>query len=282
VLLLLMLTVGLLAAHAAAEGSTNASNERAARQEAPRVMATLTLPPGSTGAAADPSQLKALGQVPSEPVSPFLVDVHRFWRVPGDPKAALAWIQAHPPAGSSYDMSGAAGTPHGVTTIWDGYSFAPVRGVLVSRVLLVAAARGSGGGTALRADAQVVALAVRPAWERVPPGVKLVTITVQRLRAPAPAPLRVTDPNKVQKIATFVDALAVFNQALEPCPNDVGPFVKLQFRRASGGAPVATAVADPSGCGLVQFRRGSRTGPALAPAPRLINELSSLLRIRLG
>jgi hypothetical protein len=207
------------------------------------------------------------------------VDVHEFWRVPGDPQAALAWIQAHPPAGSNRDMSGESLGSGGEISRWDGYSFAAVAAVLSDRLVLVSAARATGGGTALRADAQVIWVTRRPAWEHLPGGLKVVTLTVRRPGKPASAPRMVTGASMVHKIVALVDALAVVQPGAVACPADVGPLVKLSFRRARSLPPVATAIVDGSGCGGVRFRLRGRSGPTLAGGPRLIRQLSSLLRI---
>jgi hypothetical protein len=281
-LALLTVSAGLLGTPAAVGGRTTASNKRAAERDAPQLLAALALPPGASSAVADPSRSSVLGQAPSRPATPNLVDVHKFWRVPGGPQAALAWIQAHPPAGSTRDMSGESLGTNREISRWDGYAFAPLAAVLSSRVLLVTAARAAGGGTALRADAQVVWVSTRPAWEHVPGGVKLVTLTVRRPGKPTSAPRTVTGAMRVDKIVALVNALPLMQPGAVACPADVGPLVKLDFRRARGLAPVATAVADRSGCGGVRFRLGGRSGPTLAGSPRVIRLLSSLLRLNLG
>jgi hypothetical protein len=281
VALLATLSIGSAAALAAQASGGTASNERAARADAPRLLATLAVPPGATPVAADPSRSKVLGAAPSRPATPALVDVHEFWRVPGDPQSALDWIQAHPPS-PNHDTTGRTLTRTGAESAWDGYSFSPIPGRLSSRLVLVTAARATGGGTALRADAQVMSVVTRPAWERIPAGIREVMITAHRPGKPASAPVTVTVRNKVRRIVALVDALPRAQPGAVACPNDVGPEVRLAFRHTPGAAPLAIATADGSGCGGVTFRLRGHSGPPLAGGPGLIRRLSSLLRIGLG
>lgn len=281
VALLATLSIGSAAALAAQASGGTASNERAARHDAPRLLAALAVPPGASPASGDPSRSKVLGASPSRPATPALFDVHAFWRVPGDPQAALNWIQSHPPS-PNHDTTGRTLTRTGAESAWDGYSFSPIPGVLSSRAVIVSAARATGGGTALRADAQVMWVVTRPAWERIPAGIREVTITAHRPGKPASAAITVTVGNRVRRIVALVDALPADQPGAVACPNDVGPEVQVAFRHTPGAAPLVSVTADGSGCGGVTFRLRGRRGPPLAGGPGLIRRLSSLLRISLG
>ena len=183
-------------------------------------------------------------------------------------------------------MGGGSARPGGLTTSWAGFGFAPVSGTLSYRELIVAVAQAAGGGTALRADAEVVWVVTRSARERVPAGVTVVTITVRRplggRGSAKPISLTVTRQRTVRRIVEFVDALPTAQPGTVACPNDVGPMVELDFRARRGAPPVAVAIADGSGCGFVTFAIRGHTEPKLADGPRLIKQLTSLLGISLG
>ena len=147
---------------------TTTRNERAARSAAQQMLAKLRLPAGAKSAKTDPSRASLLGHAPDRPATSALVDAHSFWRVPGSPSAVLRWVEAHPPEGSTRDMSGGLVRRSGARATWDGYDFGPVPGVLSTRSLLVEVARASGGGTAVRADAEVVWVVPKPPTERIP------------------------------------------------------------------------------------------------------------------
>lgn len=281
-LALSLLAAAVVAGSAAAHGPTAASNKRAAQQAAPRLLAALALPPGATAVTADPSRPHVLGGAPTRPLTPRLVDVHGFWRVPGDPQTVLAWIEDHPPTAGMRGVSGASAYSNGASTEWDGYTFKPVPGILYSRTLLVEVAAAAGGATALRADAQVVWYLPRPASERVPAGVRAIAISWRRPVNQASGSVEVTDATKVRQIVRWVDGLATTQVTTLSCPNDTGPSVKLSFERSADSAPLAIVTADGSGCGFVSFGLSGRAQPPLSGGPKLIDRLQSLLHVSFG
>ena len=129
---------------------------------------------GVCGAPGRPAPAKALDvlKVPSSTlVSTALVDDVSFWQAPGQPQAVLAWEQAHLPRRFTPEDAG-FGPPS-----WDRtFSPSPIPGVLKSRDLVVEVASAGNGQTAIRVDTQVSWQPPRPAAERVPSGVRVVTI----------------------------------------------------------------------------------------------------------
>lgn len=94
-----------------------------------------------------------------------------FWQAPGQPQAVLAWEQAHLPRRFTPEDAG-FGPPS-----WDRtFSLSPIPGVLNARDLVVEVASAGNGQTAIRVDTQVSWQPPRPAAERVPSGVRVVTI----------------------------------------------------------------------------------------------------------
>jgi len=134
------------------------------------------------------------------------VDDVSFWRAPGQPRAVLAWEQAHlarrfTPGDADF------GSPS-----WDRtFSLAAIPGVLNARDLVVEVTSVGNGRTAIRVDAQVSWQPPRPAAERVPTAARVVTITElpsldPHARRP-PAPVTITGPAVVRRLAALVDSL---------------------------------------------------------------------------
>lgn len=274
----------LLVPGAVAVGSTTAGNKAAAQAAATQLLGVLQLPTGASKVASDPSRSSVLGGAPGAPASPALIDDHSFWRVSGSPSSVLSWVQAHPPAGGQGNENGFSGNFFGnaPSVSFTGFRFAPVKGVLTSRELTVEVAPAKGGGTALRADAEVVWFVKRLAADRVPAGIRTITITSRQLGKPPSAPITASAASKVRRIVSYVNQLPPRQPGVTACPDDRGPYVELQFRKAAGATPVAVATADGSGCGLVTLTVGGRQEPALTEGPQLIKWLSSLLGTKLS
>jgi hypothetical protein len=261
-----------------ASGTRGPTNAAAARTAAQRVLAQLTLPPGATRSQVDPSG-SALANPGFSVATPDLVDLHKFWRVPGDPETVYNWITAHPPPGSKLTVHGGGGT-NGVMQVWvAGFSFLPpsMRGA-PSEMLVVELTQAHGGGTALRADGQVVWLFERPASERIPNGVRAVMISEHRISGTSPGPWTVSDRARVGRIVALVNRLPAGQPGTYSCPGDSGPSVTITFGTAgSGGKRLATAYADGGGCGFVSLWIRGHRRPFLDGGPGLIRRLGSLL-----
>jgi hypothetical protein len=277
--LLAVLAVAVVAVAVAA--TTAASNKRAARRDAPRLLRALVLPPGATPASSDPSPHDQLAQPGLSFATPALVDIHRFWRVAGDPTNVEGWFRKHVPAGSSvFSYGGSSGPGYEILTV--AFDFPARTGVLGSRDIVVEVTRARGGGTAIRADAEDVWLVPRPKSERVPASVNLITYTVSRLNlhtgtTTTSAPTTVTKQSDVRKIVSLVNGLPRAQPGAEACPADIGPDVDLKFYYQQGGPVVAEADAGGSGCGGVSFTLGGRHEPELAGGAELVHQLEKLL-----
>lgn len=260
------------------------TSRSAARTLATTLIGETVLPPGAVASVTDPAVDAQLRHPFEDPDTPDLADLHRFWRVPGDLSNVIAWIRAHRPAGSNARGGGMSASRSGVVeSAYVTFSFpgsatpTGILGPLTPVWLVEAVAKATGGGTALRADAEVVWLKLRPASERIPLGVKLVTATLRGLGGGTITQRTVTTQWKVLKVEGIVNGLLLAQPGLEACPDDVGPYFDLAFRSSVNAAPLAEAVADGSGCGLVTFRIRGRSQPALIGGPKLVRQLSSLL-----
>jgi hypothetical protein len=174
----------------------------------------------------------------------------------------LAWEQAHLPRRFT------PGDEDFGPPAWDRtFSLPPVPGVLDTRALVVEVTGAGNGQTALRADAQVSWQLPRPARERVPSATGVVTITQLPRPGPharhPPAPVMVTDPAVVRRLAALVDNLQLSTIGPDaPCPASLGGGIRLTFRARPGGPPLAVAQ-GPAACGTVQFSAFGKRQPAL-------------------
>jgi hypothetical protein len=240
-------------------GAGSAGPRERAVAEAAALLRAFVVPPGGRRLAKAPDALKA---PISTLVSTTLVDDVCFWRVPGQPEAVLAWEQAHLPHRFTPEDAD-FGPPS-----WDRtFSLTPVPGVLNARDLVVEVTGAGNGQTAIRVDAQVSWQPPRPAAERVPPDARAVTITQVSGPDPnagrPPAPVTITDPGVVRRLAALVDGLGL--STIGPavsCPMVAGDQIRLTFLARTGGPPIAVAQA-PAACGTVQFSAGGKPQPAL-------------------
>jgi hypothetical protein len=199
--LLLAVTAGVLvltASGASAAGSGKrltvkavaAQREHAARREARRLLSEFVPPAGARRTRKPPRQ----GGWGSSPGAKF-VDAHHFWTVPKPLKAVASSIE-------SAEVRGVRATlrqngPHYLS--WD-FSW-PRTGV--SRRLLTVVAVPHRTGTDLRVDAKVVWIYPRSPREKVPAGVREITLDAPKMH------LTVTAPAKVQRIIRWFDALPI-------------------------------------------------------------------------
>jgi hypothetical protein len=230
------------------------------------------VPPGARRLARAPDALK----VPiTTLVSTTLVDKVSFWRVPGQPRAVLAWEQAHLPR--RFTPGDADFGPPS----WDRmFSLPPIPGVLNARDLVVEVNGAGNGQTAIRVDAQVSWQPQRSASERVPSAARVATITQLPSLDPRasrpPAPVTITDRAVVRRLAALVDSLQL--STIGPgasCPAPPGGGIRLTFLARAGGPPLAVAQ-GPAACGTVQFSAGGKRQPALQITDSFIPQVLKL------
>jgi hypothetical protein len=229
------------AAAARAVTATSGTPRQRAEKDAAGILASFAVPPGAHRLAAAPS---LPGGVLTTPIS-FLganweVHLTDFWETPGSPQAVLAWEQAHLPR--RFTPGDADFGP----PAWDrGFELAP-EGVLVSRELDVEVASAGGGQTGIRVDAWVAWQPPRPASGQIAPAATTVTIAELYTDSPAtkhlPAPVTITDPGEVRKLAALIDGLPLSTTPADtPCPFSLHPFLSLTFRARPGGPALAVA-----------------------------------------
>jgi len=276
-----------------AASHVGAANEAAARTDAASLLGALSLPAGATRSPVEPagdgSVLAQPGSGP--PLTPNVVDESAWWLLADAPAAVLAYVQAHPPAGSRRVLAstGSTGT-NGTNVEVVAFARPPVAGVLDTRWLVVEVVRLAGGSTGLRADAQVVWVTPRPASEQIPPGAHLVRVSVDSsiaVNRPRQRPFTVTVPRTLRRIVALLNALPAAQPGPRSCPVDFGISVRLAFYAKRRMRPLAVAVLDAGGCGGVQLTIGGRPQPSLegdglsGPGGSSIQRLDSILGFKL-
>lgn len=123
--------------------------------QAGRMLTAAVLPPGAVQVSGLPGS--AFSSPSQEPACHPLTDEVRYWTAPGDPAQVAAFLQAHPPAGLSYNGNGSlfdSTTGHvisyDVTDTLPGHGFGAPAGLDLTVAAL------PGGATGIRADAEVV------------------------------------------------------------------------------------------------------------------------------
>jgi hypothetical protein len=263
-------STGTSTARTTAEATHTVGPRQRADADAARIIADFPRPPGAVRTGLIASLTSATIGVGDADVA----TATRWWRVPGRPQAVLAWIRAHLPAGFTSDGSGSATYPDPssgtlIESQADAFALSPVPGVLPQRDLVVTAVPYQ-GQTALRTDAQVVWLPARSAAERIPAGVRAVTVTpvfglnrnarLDRLdRA-----FTVTVPAQVARIVALADGLTVYPPGARSCPADFGGAMRLAFLTRPRGRVLARFTAEYGGCGGVSVSIGGKTQPELS------------------
>jgi hypothetical protein len=255
--------------------ATTSHNKTLAKADATKLLSKLRLPAGAVRVAHAPRGVDLT--VPFQQLTPNLVDVHKWWLVPGSPSVVLAYVLAHPPTGSAQTMSAAAGA----SVEAYGFTWADVPGVLSQRMLGVQAAPAPNQSTAVRADGEDIWIRPRPKSERIPAGVGFVRVTATD-EAIKQGPFTSSSTATIKRVVALVNALPLFPPGAFACPADWGS-VTISFYRVSGGgnAPLAVATADNGGCGGVELTIAGHHEPALQQTPRFFDQLGSALGVEI-
>ena len=241
-----------------------------AEAAAAALLAEFVPPPGARRLAGPPELPDGWEQRPqSSLVSNSMVDEAAFWEAPGDPHSVLSWEQARL-TGKRFTLGDADFGPPS----WDREFDLPAAGVLTSRELIVEVVGAGNGQTAIRLDADVAWKPSRPPGDLVPDAAQVVTISELASGNPQakrpPAPVTITSPAVVGRLAALVDSLPVspLNNEAVSCPPAVGGGLQLAFRTRTGGPVIALAQTDRT-CGMVDFTVTGHQMPGLENNPNV-------------
>ena len=256
-----VLVLGSAAAGSAASSSWHPSaleeaNREVARADASDLLARLQPPPGSTYSPAKPVGTSTVLDAPlRDPFDPFrsrsLVLRRSWWIVPGDQKAALEWIQAHPPAFSKLTPAELTDAPVPVGRSRADvaeFTWNPVPGELFRRSLRVLLANRADGSTILRADAAVEWTVPHPPEERIPSAARVLAITVASKQLNGKVrkmrEITIAKPATVHRIAALIDGLPVHQPPGILSWGIENRTIRLTFRASRHGRPLAEAVQE--------------------------------------
>jgi hypothetical protein len=255
----------------------------AARADAKLQLSEVSLPAGAKMVTRDPSASSSLRNRPPYRTglhyvltAPYAVDDHSFWRVSEGPAGVVAWIKAHPPAGSmGSQIQGASGGSR--TTIVFRFGSYPRQ--VVERALVFEVTAGSGGGSAVRVDGVAEWLPVHPGWDQIPANARLLTATIifhmsnshRRTRSAT-----LTSARNLSRIAGAIDRARAFPPRLPPpcAPEFIPETFRLTFQARRGGPVLARATGSFFCGGDMVVTIGGRRGPVLR-LPGLIWKLAS-------
>jgi len=191
--------------------------------------------------------------------TPTLVDLHRFFVVPGSPASVVDSMSQRPPAGSSVESDHATTSGKQVLVFsW------PTSGAFFSdQLLLVNAVALSGNRTALRLDAQVVWLPVKPRGDFVH-GAKVVDVRRTWPGSTSMQTAVISNPGSIANLLQRFNQMMVAPPGGRSCPNEAGPTIRLDFKHGASAPPFATAIAVGTGCREVRVRQsGAWVSPRL-------------------
>ena len=205
----------------------------------------------------------------------------RCWHVPGNPKAVISWIEAHRPAGGSSHSHGYSIGPNGTASWEAGTFFTPAQpSVIALERLEVWTVAAAGGGTRLGATAKVAWIPTRPASERIPPGVSVISVSAE---AEAPVPVSVSrtisEPANVRELVALIESLHRPSGVKTYCAAERlrGLTLELQFLSTTEAEPLAKVIARPGGCGDIRVSVHGQEQPDLSGSLDVIRLTEKLL-----
>jgi hypothetical protein len=267
------LAVALSGVGAATPSATRSRAEQAARG----VLSQFHVPPGSRSIASPPRGTNPNIFVPmplghGEFGSPYLVDRHRYFLVPGTAQDSAAWIVAHPPAGwSGFIISGrcrshVAGKrclmafAHGDAGVFKG----------LDPQLLVKAIQISGRRSVARVDTDLAWLGPRNQFDKVPTGATVMTVVAG---GPGHHLLRtIRDQKTIDAFRRAISSLQV-PPPNQICTSQTGEALLYSFKTTPRAAPLAQVFVDLSGCGTVDVEVHGHPGAEMTMSPSLQRHL---------
>jgi uncharacterized protein YceK len=259
-----------------APGVPAAGTTAEAQAEARHLLAELVLPGGARrlpgrpvpGAVSSPGQNMGTG-----------FDRYRLFSLPVSMGAAQQFVQAHLPAGLTSSGTGEGsdgGSPEYDVVTADVAPRDVPAGIYTAQLVYTIAPR-AGGGSLLRADAQIIIFPARSAAEYLDPA-DIRSVTVSHT-APAPASRTITSRPEIARLARLVDGEHAFPLGLVfSCPAGLPPSYQLTFTPVSASRP--TVVIDPGNCMGDGVYAGGVRQPGLVDAVLLSVTQRLLPRIR--
>jgi hypothetical protein len=231
--------------------TTEAARKALTVQAANEFADGVQLPAGASSLPTAPSQV--LAEPVNSPGRQNLVDVVRFFIVPGTIDSVLAFVTAHPPKGmfgNGTESSGVDGV-----TVEQGVTFSALATHDYGKPAVDVVATKIGTGVAVRIDADLVWRPLRTAAEQVP--VDAPATECRFTTTICAAGLVVADQATARELATFFNSLDPRPPGDEYCPA-VTSYTKIEFATTHGSLAF-----DPSSCAGVVVSAGGVRQPTL-------------------
>lgn len=202
--------------------------------------------------------------------SPYLVDLHRFYVVPGVAREVVRAILAHPAAGwGGFILDGRCdavavghrclavlshGTPNGASA-----AVVPdVQEVEQVKVITI-----QGDRSVVRVDAVVSWWGPKTPQDVVPPGAKVLVVAQGWQGMTSRVVRTITDPAVIEAFRERVNSLQVLSPTQACTANLVGPPYEFRFQASARAAPFARVAVDLSGCVTVDVEVHGHPGAEL-------------------
>ncbi|HEX5194110.1 MAG TPA: hypothetical protein VFW09_15010 [Solirubrobacteraceae bacterium] len=280
-----MLAAGATIAGSTAGATARVSNRALAHHAAAALLRRTPRPTRSRRVATEPRGGGHLLTNPSSvPATRALVDRHAFYVVRAPLHEVERFYARHRPRHARQLATGTSAGPgvprnHSLTWGW------PTRRALVSRQTLLEMVALGRRRTGVRVDAQVVWRVPRPDGERVPAGVRAITITRTKPGHLPDLTRNVRSGPHVRAIIEMIDRLPIVQPDFIACPVLLAgtPVVTFSFRSSRAGPALATAsepadVTEPTNaCDALTFATGTHTWPSLLHGARFLHRVDRLL-----
>lgn len=230
--------------------TTEAARKAITQQAAEELVAGVQLPAGAVASSTAPTQ--ALAQPQNSPGSPNLIDVARFFTVPGTMAAVLAYAQAHPSAGTYFNGTSSSADDTGVTS--QGITFGHIATDDYAAPSVSVVAEKFGSGVAVRVDAFLVWRPLRTAAETAPVDASSARACYGGLDCPS----SLLDRSDARELAAYFNSLDTSIPGDRYGCNQTPLPTTFTFETASG--PLIFAV---STCGGVTVTANSAPQPTL-------------------
>jgi hypothetical protein len=179
--------------------TTEADRIAITQQAAEQLAAGVQLPTGAVALPTAPTQ--AFAVAPNSPGSQNLIDVGRFYTVPGTIESVLAYVKAYPPAGTFAQATSTSSGDDGVEM--QGIMFSRVATADYDAPVVWVEAMKLGAGVAVRVDAELVWRTLRTAVENLPADISKATACYGDLDCPG----TVLGAQDARELAAFFNSL---------------------------------------------------------------------------
>jgi hypothetical protein len=255
-----------------------------AAADATKLLATFALPPGATLSAQEPAgdggQLQGAF---TTPVTPNLVDDHRFYVVSTDLADTAAWFVSHVPPGATAGGVGSADSvSQGAISQEVTYTWPSLDGTQIGRRTSASIVPLAQGGSAIRLDAQETWQSTKSAAQQVPRDITRITIaqTCPALGGDViRGPIDVTAAKTVAALRGDLDALKPVLPGEISCPAGNDSEVLLELFTRGDASPAMVVDAEVGGCSPTIVRRGSSVVGPLLSGGSLVEQIDTLFGV---